>query len=827
MIVTAHRQAIAYNLFAIMLFHFTPNAAVIEGIVRDETTSRGIQNVRVSVGHTDTIAYTDASGRFKIDTQGAAIGVRPSVNKEALTIRVDRNRIRLQFSRATGIRTIKVAMLSGKTVFSGSVGRGADNFNIRISASGIYFLSCYTGRGLVSTLKVPVCSDASRSVSLLSVSGPLRGLAATAQGYSLVFLHDNYYPKDTAVATGTVTVQLKPDPRAAVFIPSRIYRYDFTMTVADSLLMEKGAIDEEYVPATFTYNNTNFGTVGLRYKGSTYSLPNCFDTNGARYDKDVCKKISLKVKFDKYNDTLRFYSMKLLNLHSMSADGSKMHDMLAYGLFREMGIMASRCAYANVYINGVHQGLFIAVENVDGRMMKARWYEDPDGNLYKEVWPRTEESGYYLNGLQTNEKPEDSPDVSKMVAFAKAIAASDPATFKTNVGPYLDFDYWLHYIAVDRVIHNADGIMTWYNQPNWVNNHNYYFYQETAADGKFWIIPWDLHVTYAPTDPIFDDLRVPEWNVKPASCQPVTIWGGQSGIPPNCDKLTGLTASVFWNDFVKIGENMLKGPFAVDRVTARIDSLKSLIDAEVKKDAKINYPTWQANATSLRNTIRTLHTGFDDYLHGVAVVEDTTGYSDPFHVEWPLVVDTLSNFEMPEIFSFKNWTTANISANSTHGIAFDTVGALGGKTDVKITFAFNRAPGTTTYNEWLKYILGFYDVKNIARLKEIRLTMKADTTRYLWFGIGSPAYVRNNVTSSEYGWWGSVNSTPALYVYKIRDIDYPTWERGARPEILDSVLARAFGLVIQPNPRFTDDGDLAVEPDSGYLRIDNVRFLYE
>ena len=824
---SAPLRAIVCFLFTVTLFPFTLKATIYEGVVKDEATSLGIQNVRVSVGYTDTIAYTDASGRFKIDGQGAVVGGCPAANKAAWMIRVDKSRIHLLFSRGTEIRTIKLVMLSGKTVYSGSVGRGAENFDIGVSASGIYFLSCYTAYGLAGTQKIPVCGDASRSVTLPARSAFLRGFVTAAQGKKLVLQHDFYYPKEIAATAGEITATLKGDPRAAIFIPSRIYRYDFSMTAADSLLMEKSALAEEYVPATFTYNNTNFGAVGLRYKGSEYSLPNCFESDGTRKIKDVCKKISLKIKFDKYNDTLRFYSMKLLNLHSMSADQSKMHDMLAYRLFREMGITAPRCAYANVYINSVHQGLFIAVEAIDGRMMKARWPEDPDGNLYKEVWPRTEDSGYYLYGLQTNEKPEDSPDVSKMVTFYKAIDGSDAATFKANVGPYMDFDYWLHYIAVDRVIHNSDGIMTWYKQPDWTGNHNYYFYQETAADGKFWIIPWDLDQTFAPTDPIFDDFKVPEWNVKPASCQPVPVWGDQVGIPPNCDKLTGLTASVFWNDFVKVGETMLKGPFSVDLLTARIDSLRTFIDDEVKKDAKIDYLTWQGNAMTLRNAIRTLHGGFDDYLHGVTVVEDTSGYSDPFEVEWPLVVDTLSNFEMPEIFSYKNWTTAYISTNSTHSIALDTVGALGGKTDVKITFAFNRAPGTVSYNEWLKYVLEFKESENLAHLKEIRLTMRADTNRYLWFGIASPAYVKNNVTTSEYGWWGMVTSKPALYVYTIRAIDYPTWERGERPEILDSVLAKASGLVLQPNPRFTDDGDLAVEPDSGYLRVDNIRFIYE
>jgi hypothetical protein len=34
---------------------------------------------------------------------------------------------------------------------------------------------------------------------------------------------------------------------------------------------------------------------------------------------------------------------------------------------------------------------------------------------------------------------------------------------------------------------------------------------------------WDLHVTFSGKDPIVDAMGVPDWNIKPESCEPDSI----------------------------------------------------------------------------------------------------------------------------------------------------------------------------------------------------------------------------------------------------------------------------------------------------------------
>jgi spore coat protein CotH len=90
---------------------------------------------------------------------------------------------------------------------------------------------------------------------------------------------------------------------------------------------------------------------------------------------------------------------------------------------------------------------------------------------------------YYQSALVTNKNLEDTGNGIRMCYFAKAIFSFTKETFINQVSPFIDLDYWCRYIAVDRAIHNADGIMTWYcdRQLTWSNNHNYYFYQEVFS----------------------------------------------------------------------------------------------------------------------------------------------------------------------------------------------------------------------------------------------------------------------------------------------------------------------------------------------------------
>ncbi|MBN1756998.1 MAG: CotH kinase family protein, partial [Chitinispirillaceae bacterium] len=638
-------------------------------------------------------------------------------------------------------------------------------------------------------------------------------------------------PLDRLVAAPAtdLVIPLQPDPTATFFGMNAIHIFSFTLTGEDSLSMERDALDEEFTPAQLSIDGTAFGEVGLRYKGSNYySMPRCFDEEGTRSAYVDCRNVSLKVKFNKYVDSLRLRGMKRLNLHSMSYDNSKLREMLAYELFREMGLYTCRTVFVKVLVNGVSRGIFAGVEEIDGRFTKSRWHETGDGNLYKEVWPLYNSKSKYRLALKTNDNPEDSADVSRMVDFHLAIESSTPENFRATISPFMDLDYWLRFIIVDRAIHNGDGVMTWYVDGSWLQNHNYYFYEDEAPGTKFWLIPWDMNATFTKNDPIFDDYDMPEWNEVPDSCEPMEIWGGSLAVPPNCDKLTSLTAAVCWNRFVSMGEQFLGGLFTPERMQQRVDAWAAVLEPEMDHDPYVDRNTWESSVEWLRGTMVSLSRGFDDYIHKRESSMDSSGYAIPFPVDSGFTPGLLNNFEFGADAAIDSWAYALVSENSSIELFHDTAGPIGGGADLRCNFSLRPADTTKEYSEWVMIELEFNRERDCSGLTGLRIDLLSDITRQVSIGLLSDAYARHGVGDGAwYGWVVSAGPKARQYTCAISDIDYPEWVTHDRPALLDSVLAGLTGIWISPGPHYGGDGELQTVPDSGYLKIDNILFLKE
>jgi len=798
------------------------------GNVKDSKSGNPVKGCRVSLGYSNYVTTTDNNGNFILSDEVSVRNNKSIFSSEKVDIQCSGGNAFLNFFAAPSVRKIGLFLLNGKCIYQTTILPETPLVKIPSLSNGIYVVRIENSFKTSASFRINTAINGKTHAIITSLSGSTLKKNGSAQSNEpLLFKHDSYYPQSISVPVSgsTITVTMKPDPRGQIFNETKVYSYNFTITKADSIKMEQDALLENYVPAQFMFNDSSIGQIGIRYKGSSYSLPNCFDDNGTRTDIPVCKKISLKLKFDKYSSSLNFFSMKRINLHSMSADDTKMHDILSYGLFREMGIISPRSAFVKVYINSVFQGLFLAVEDPDSRFADARWPEDPDGNMYKEKWPISDKDDYYKEGLETNEKPEDSADVSKMVSFYKAINGATASDFVDRVSQFINFDYFLRYIAVDRAIHNADGMMTWYVTDDWFGNHNYFFYEETATNGKIWQIPWDLHVTFNKRDPIVDDLGAPEWNIKPPTCEPVNLWGNSLGIPAHCDKLTGMTADLLWNEYVKICEQMLKTHFSVPHLTTKLDYYTSLIDTIVRRDPHMDHNSWLNSIKNLRKDITVLNTSYDDYIHKRTISLDTSGFTQPFSGNGYLVTDKLNNFEFTPSTSPSAWTNSIASANTTQSIIHNTSLPLWGTADVKYSFTFRSAPGTGKYLEWSIGGLSFEKETDLSNVKEIHINLKADSKRTIGISIFSPEYGKYNV-SNRYGWIEGITEKDSIRVFRLSEATYPFWDTSNPPDILDRVLTHATGIVFQPDAKFDDNGKLISDPDSGFVQIDNIRFVY-
>jgi hypothetical protein len=395
---------------------------------------------------------------------------------------------------------------------------------------------------------------------------------------------------------GDVIAEPDDDASRAIFV-DEIKTYELTVAPEDLATIDAQPNTETYVPAKLAIGDEHVESVGLRYKGSAgaFIMPCTAATTPGRSNGPKVGKCSMKLAFDFVDDEARFHGLKKLNLHSMGRDLSFMRERLGYAMYREMGVASPRTAYVRVVINGQFEGLFLAVEQIDGRFTRSRFSEGGEGNLYKEVWPLYDDPKIYRTALESNKG--DTTNVDKMIAFAQRVRfAPDTAT------EWVDRDYTLRYIAVDRVLMNDDGVFHWYcgrsgNNPGPFGNHNYYWYEAEHA-GRLWLVPWDLDVSLGNEPRTFIDV---EWSAA-ASCM-CHIAIGFPQRAPSCDPLIAQFAT--WRDeYASQVDAFVNGPFAKDAVDAKLAQWSEQITPFVEEGAGLkgapDVETWKAKLLELR-----------------------------------------------------------------------------------------------------------------------------------------------------------------------------------------------------------------------------------
>ncbi len=385
-----------------------------------------------------------------------------------------------------------------------------------------------------------------------------------------------------------------------VFDEARVATYALTIAPADWAQLNATARDEQYVPATLTYDGEVLADIGVRYKGGFGTLALCFDGQGNR----TCPKLSMKLKFDAYVAGQRFYGLKRLNFHAMMYDPSHVKDRLAYGLFRAAGVPAPRAVHARITVNGELLGLFALVEEIDGVFTKDRFaaIDGGDGNLYKEVWPQGTDPAPYAAALDTNE----GASVDRIVRFAGALTAAGDAAFRATLAQWTDVDALMNYLAVDRFIDHWDGIVGWYcdGAGNCVN-HNFFWYEQADAD-RLWLLPWDMDNTFQVPSPIRESYGMPDWNGS-SSCASIPVFFGIPGRAPACDPLIRRLGTLTWPEYQAATAALLAGAAAPGVLEARLDELAAQLAPHVAEDpAGPGTAAWQAALDELRTELPTL-----------------------------------------------------------------------------------------------------------------------------------------------------------------------------------------------------------------------------
>lgn len=612
----------------------------------------------------------------------------------------------------------------------------------------------------------------------------------------LNFNHDLYKFSSVTAAENdfALSVRLKADKSYYPFDVSVIRRYDFTVEEDDWKWLNDNAAKEKYIPADFIHENENYGKVGLRFKGSEYSMGVECDSSG----KKIVPKMSLKVKFDKYND-LKFYGLEKLNLHAMNTDYTYIHDMISYFMYRRMGVPAPRSMYCTVYINGEFEGLFVAVEQIDEDFVSSR-FSDGTGNLYKEVWPVNTDEDFYTKGLKTNDGK--NADVSDIVNFNNSILAIDSKkSFLREIGKNIDIYHMMRYMAVDRAIVNADGIIAWYIHDIGFLNHNYYWYHNNSED-RFYLVPWDMNETFLRPGFTVEMAWMPYWY---AEVDPSREISGEIRHPSK-DPLFSLLGQYALPLFRYYGDMLLGGLFTEDLLRTKTTKWGEMISSYVSKDRKgHSRGEWKSAFDNFQFHISYYIRRFQEILYSADYKKNGLLSQKVLSSYNGLDTGINNNFEglsKAEAVSVYPYGSLTVSINEKD--------PLSGRSDL-------FASGTIrSVDNYFFSVITFKLKEQGSDLRKYKyIEFDISVSQSVWFSleIGSSLYKRDYPFISR-----SFNLNPGLQTVRIPIVyfTYPEWDfQNIEPDV---ILASADAL----NFSFGLDEDASKKLS---VQIDNIQFL--
>ena len=173
--------------------------------------------------------------------------------------------------------------------------------------------------------------------------------------------------------------------------------------------------------------------------------------------------------------------------------GSLFSERLITDVLREQGVKASRCNYAEVYLNAQPIGVYVNVERIDKSFLEAN-FGAGKGTLFK-----VDEGGpgadlHYLGAdRRLYEKTfelhsgRESEGYAQLAEFIRGVDA--PEGTEAELRRNLDVDAFLKTTAVMLFAGAFDQYTGW-------GPHNYYLYRDPTTE-RWTYIPWDLDVGFA------------------------------------------------------------------------------------------------------------------------------------------------------------------------------------------------------------------------------------------------------------------------------------------------------------------------------------------
>lgn len=317
----------------------------------------------------------------------------------------------------------------------------------------------------------------------------------------------------TEVASNAALVVANLDTSDELFLADELLQVDIEMAPADYAVLQlegrslpqvfagcAADFDYSHFSSTVTVNGERLENVDIRKKGFLGSLS--------------VSRPSFKLNFDALDPDRSFHGLDRLTLNNNRQDPGNAHQCMTYQLFEKAGLVAPRCNFARVSVNGDDLGIYTHVDSIRRPFLR-RNFADDLGNLYEAQLADFGDFTKENFQLKTN---IDENDRSDLDAVAVALNADDD-NMPGLLAQVLDMDEYLSFWAMEGITGHWDSATG--------NANNYFVYRE-LSDGKFHYIPWgadgameSVHSLAPGTGPLFRYTeiaarlyQIPEWRDK-------------------------------------------------------------------------------------------------------------------------------------------------------------------------------------------------------------------------------------------------------------------------------------------------------------------------
>ncbi len=216
--------------------------------------------------------------------------------------------------------------------------------------------------------------------------------------------------------------------------------------------------------ATVSVDGLRLSNVAVRKKGFLGSV--------------VADKPSLKIKFDRDLPAQRMFGMRRMTLNNANVDPGLVRQCLVYDLFRAAGVVAPRCNFASVRVNGRSYGVYVHLESIKKPFL-ARHFSDDGGTLYEGTRADFRADWAVSFEQKTNAERDDRADIAALVA---ALDAPD-VELMARLEPLVDLESFYRFWAMEALVGHWDAYAN--------NRNNYYVYQDPESE-RFHFIPWGV-----------------------------------------------------------------------------------------------------------------------------------------------------------------------------------------------------------------------------------------------------------------------------------------------------------------------------------------------